>query len=71
MTVSPMARPVGGKWKAPEGWEAAHTGWQVNSGSEFGVAERWPVVGDGTKGESSPIPHIANTRAPRTPVLLA
>ena len=41
--------PVGGRWRAPEGWEGAHTGWQVSTDSEHGIGERWPPVGSGSK----------------------
>lgn len=54
----------GGRWRAGEtsnmqgqkleGWKAAHSGWQINSNSEFGgVGERWGASHLGSKSFNS------------------
>jgi hypothetical protein len=53
----------GGRWRAPDGWREKHTSWQPSASSEFGVAEKWPVVGSGTQESRSRIRSTQRSRA--------
>ena len=73
---TPFATINGGRWRAGEtsalrgealaGWQAAHAGWQPNSSSEFGVAERWPLPGSGTKESGARLQHANRLTLNRT-----